>query len=66
MTEHICMTVSRASKCLHIIRVLRRAVASLLVVLLVSTGDLVRSVPEYCCVVWHNALPTYLSSEIHL
>ena len=35
MTEHICVTVSRVSKCLHIIRVLRRAVASLLVILLV-------------------------------
>ena len=25
---------------------------------------LVRSALEYCCVVWHNALPAYLSSEI--
>lgn len=32
--------------------------------LLVIYVALVRSVLEYCCVVWHNALPAYLSSEI--
>ena len=32
--------------------------------LLVIYVALVRSFLEYCCVVWHNALPAYLSSEI--
>jgi len=31
--------------------------------LIVIYFALVRSVLEYCCVVWHNALPAYLSSE---
>ena len=57
------MIVSKASKRLHIIHVLRRGG--------VITADLVaiyvaleRCVLKYCCVVWHNALPAYLSSEI--
>ena len=57
------MIVFKASKRLHIIRVLRRGgvnVADLLVIYVA----LIRSVLEYCCVVWHNALPAYLSSEI--
>ena len=32
--------------------------------LLVIYVAVVRSVLEYCCVVWHNALPAHLSSEI--
>ena len=61
--EHICMIVSKASKRLHIVRVLRRGgvdAADLLVIYVA----LVRSVLEYWCVVWHNAHPAYLSSEI--
>ena len=58
------MIVSKVSKRLHIILVLRRGgvcAADLLVIYVA----LVRSVLEYCCVVWHlNALPAYLSSEI--
>ena len=42
--------------------VLRRGGASA-ADLLVTYVALVRSVLEYCCVVWHNALPVYLSSE---
>ena len=44
-------------------RVLRRddVIAFDLVAIYVA---LVRFVLEYCCVVWHNALPAYLSSEI--
>ena len=60
--ENTCMIVSKASKRLHIIRVLRRGGASA-TDLLVTYVALVRSVLEYCCVVWHNALPVYLSSE---
>ena len=57
------MIVSKASKRLHIIRVLRRGgvITADLVAIYVA---LVRSVLEYCCVVWHNALPAYLPSEI--
>ena len=57
------MIVSKASKRLHIIRVLRRGgvnVADLLVIYVA----LVRSVLECCSVVWNNAFRAYLSSEI--
>ena len=60
------MIVSKASKRLHIICVLRRrggVIAADLVAIYVA---LVPSVLEYCCVIWHNALSTCtcLSSEI--
>ena len=55
--------VSKASKRLHIIRVLLRGGVDA-VDLLVIYVSLVRSVLEHCCVVWHNALLVYLSSEI--
>ena len=57
------MIVSKASKRLHIIRVLRRGGVSAADLLVIYVA-LVRSILEYCCVVWHNALPAYLSSEI--
>ena len=62
--EHICMIVCKASKRLHIICVLRRrggVIAADLVAIYVA---LIPSVLEYCCVIWHNALSTYPSSEI--
>ena len=48
---------------IHIMRVLSRrgVIASDLVAIYVA---LVRSFLEYRCVVWHNALPAYLSGEI--
>ena len=58
------MIVSKASKRLHLISVLRRrggVIAADLVAIYVA---LVPSVLEYCCVIWHNALSTCLSSEI--
>ena len=61
--ENTCMTVSKASKRLHIIRVLRRGGVSAADLLVIYVAP-VRSVLEYCCVVWHNALLAYLSSEI--
>ena len=61
--ENTCMIVSKASKRLHIIRVLRRGGVSAADLLVIYVA-LVRSVLEYCCVVWHNALTAYLSSEI--
>ena len=54
--ENTCMIVSKASKRLHIIRVLRRGGVSAADLLVIYVA-LVRSVLEYCCVVWHNALP---------
>ena len=57
------MIVSKASKRLHIIRVLRRGGVSA-ADLFVIYVDLVRSILEHCFVVWHNTLPAYLSSEI--
>ena len=57
------MIVCKASKRLHIIRVLRRDGVNVADLLVIHVA-LIRTVPEYCCVVWHNALPAYLSSEI--
>ena len=61
--NHINSVVSKASKRLYILRVLRRSG--------IPTEDLVtlyyalvRSVLEYCCVVWHHALPSYLAGEL--
>ena len=45
------MSTSKASKRLHIIRVYYA---------------LVRSVLEYCFVIWHNSLPKYLSKNIEM
>ena len=41
-------------------RVLRRGGANAADLLVIYVA-LVRSVLEYCCVIWHNALPAYLS-----
>ena len=60
---HLYMIVSRASKRLHIIWVLRRG-GVITDDLVAIYAALVRSVLEYYCVVWYNALPAYLSSEI--
>ena len=61
--NHINSVVSKASKRLYILRVLRRSgiPAEDLVTLYYA---LVRSLLEYCCVVWHHALPTYLADEL--
>lgn len=55
--ENTCMIVSKVSKRLHIIRVLCRGGVSAAHLLVIYVA-LVRSVLEYCCVVWHNALPS--------
>jgi len=55
--------VAKASKRLHILRVLKRGgvpPADLLKVYFALS----RSVLEYCCPVWHNALPVRLSDSI--
>ena len=50
------MIVSKASKRLHIILVLRRGGVNAADLLVIYVA-LVRSVLEYCCVVWHNVDP---------
>ena len=58
--DHINSVVSKASKRLYILRILRRSgiPAEDLVTIFHA---LVRSLLEYCCVVWHHALPSYIA-----
>ena len=61
--EHIYEIVSKASKRLHILRVLRRSgipPADLLTVYIA----LIRSILEYSCEVWHSSISCYLSDKI--
>ena len=62
MNEHIASVVAKASKRLHILRVLRRGgvPAAYLVSIYAS---LIRSILEYGCVVWHYALCSCLSEQ---
>ena len=55
--------VAKASKRLHILRVLRRVGVEINDLITIYTA-LMRSLLEYCCVVWHHALPSYLSQEL--
>ena len=61
--NHIKSIVTKASKCLHILRVLRRGGVEINDLITIYTA-LIRSLLEYCCVVWHHALPSYLSQEL--
>ena len=60
--EHIASMVAKASKRLHILRVLRRGgvPAADLVSIYVC---LIHSILEYSCEDWHYALPFYLSEQ---
>ena len=61
--EHIYEIVSKASKRLHILRVLRRSgipPADLLTVYIA----LIRSILEYSCEVWHGSISCYLSDKL--
>ena len=60
---HINEVVAKASKRLHILRVLKRGGVPPADLLKVYFA-LIRSVLEYCCPVWHNALPVKLSDSI--
>ena len=62
-TNHIESIVTKASKRLHILRVLRRGGVEINDLITIYTA-LIRSLLEYCCVVWHHALPSYLSQEL--
>ena len=61
--EHINAVISKASKRLHILRVLRRG-GVLSNDLIVTYIALIRSTLEYCCAIWHHALPVYLSDGL--
>ena len=56
--NHIESTVTKASKRLHILRVLRRGGVEINDLIAIYIA-LVRSLLEYSCVVWHHALPSY-------
>ena len=60
--EHIDSVVSKASKRLYIIRTLRRSGVPAEDLLEIYFA-IIRSVLEYCCVVWHNTLPSYLANQ---
>ena len=60
---HIAMIVKKASKRFHILRVLKRGGIPPHELILIYYA-LIRSVLEYCCIVWHNNLPAYLADSI--
>ena len=60
---HTNDVVAKASKSLHILRVLKRGGVPPADLLKVYFA-LIRSVLEYCCPVWHNVLPVKLSHSI--
>jgi hypothetical protein len=58
------MIVKKASKRFHILRVLKRGGIPPHELILIYYA-LIRSVLEYCCIVWHNNLPAaYLADSI--
>ena len=61
--NHIESIVAKASKRLHILRVLRRGGVEINDLITIYTV-LIRSLLEYYSVVWHHALPPYLSQEL--
>ena len=60
---HISEIVTKASKRLHILRVLKRSGVSPFHLLRVYFA-LIRSLLEYCCPVWHSSLTINLSDKI--
>ena len=61
--NHIESIVTKASKRLHILRVLRHGGVAINDLITIYT-TLIRYLLEYCCVVWYHALPSYLSQEL--
>ena len=61
--DHIESVVSKASKRLYIIRTLLRGGVPAEDLLTIYFA-LIRSVLEYCCVVWHHSIPLYLANEV--
>ena len=61
--DNIESIVTKASKCLHILRALRQGGVESNDLFNIYT-TLIRSLLEFCCVVWHQTLPSYLSQEL--
>ena len=61
--EHINSITAKASKRLYFIRILRRNGVPVEHLIEIYFA-LKRSVLEYCCPVWHNALPLYLAEQL--
>ncbi|CAB4023173.1 Hypothetical predicted protein [Paramuricea clavata] len=61
--QHFSMIVTKASKRLHILRVLRRGGIPPHDLITIYYA-LIRSTLEYCCTVWHCGLPMYLSEQV--
>ena len=61
--EHVREIVSKASKCLYILRVLKRSGIPPEDLINIFYA-LVRSVLEYACVTWSTSLPIYLKDKI--
>ena len=61
--NHIESIVAKASKRLHILGVLCWGGIEITDLITIYAA-LIWSLPEYCCVVWHHALPFYLSQEV--
>ena len=56
-------TVGKASKRLHVLRVLKRGGAPHSDLVRIYSS-LIRSVLQYCCPVWYSSLPVHLSDRI--
>jgi hypothetical protein len=61
--SHISMIIKKANKRLHLLRLCKRAGIKSSDLVMIYTS-LVRSVLEYCCAVWHTALPKYLHNDL--
>jgi hypothetical protein len=60
---HVDAITSKASKRLHILRVLRNSGVSAHDLLTIYIS-IIRSVLEYCCAAWNTPIPSYLSDKI--
>jgi hypothetical protein len=60
---HVDSITSKASKRLHILRVLRNSGVSAHDLLTIYIS-IIRSVLEYCCAAWNTSIPSYLSDKI--
>ena len=61
--SHISSVIKKANKRLHLLRLCKRAGVGSLELITIYTS-LIRSVLEYCAVVWHTSLPQYLHDDI--
>ena len=61
--SHVAAIVKKANKRLYLLRLCKRAGLNTTDLITMYTS-LVRSVLEYCCVVFHSSLPQYLHDEL--